>query len=294
MAPPPPTTAWLPQSGWPPPWVPPSAQEPGRQTAGHQTAGRQAADNPDGYSPRNETPAVDAPPHAPSNEPTSDSSRPVYAPAPVAAPKPSPVAAVAKSGIDLGGVPVGAKTSSLFDEAGGTRTSSIWPGFVSYAFAAAAPSRLCTQDPAGKDRDTAPATGRSAGDYNTADFLPGLNNVPWGGVVNGTFVALTGVAVLRAHAAPVGDVTIEFYPHWDAVRDKASAKPAVSLPATVRAYEAQNGFLLRALVRAPASPVACLDILIPYTGFHATKGRIHYTRGGAEYAAAFTPARLRQ
>ncbi len=76
--------------------------------------------------------------------------------------------------------------------------------------------------------------------------------------------------------------------------DKAAAKPAVSLPAVVRTYEAQNGFIYRAVVRSPGSPIVCLDLLIPYTGFRTLKGRIHYVRGGTEYAAAFTPARLKQ
>jgi hypothetical protein len=195
---------------------------------------------------------------------------------------------------DFGGTKVGPETPSLFDQAGGTKTSSIWPSFVSYAFAAAPPTPTCSKDEAAQDPTIDPLSRRqSITDFSSADFLPGMNNVPWGAMVNGSFVVLSGVAVLRSHATPAGDITIEVYPGWASVRDKAAAKPAITLSATVRTYEAQNGFVFRAITHSPASPIACLDLLIPYNGLRALAGRLHYHRGGAEYAAGFIPARLR-
>lgn len=192
--------------------------------------------------------------------------------------------------IDFAGVRVSPKTPSLFDEAGGPRPSAIWPSFVSRAFAATPPSRTCTLDRMAMDSESQP--GVSPSSHNTAEFLPGLNDAPWAGMVNSSFIAIPDMAVLRSHSAPANDVVIEVYPHWDKVGDKGAAEPALSLPAVVRTYEAQNGFLYRALVRPGGSPIACLDILIPYTGFHALNGRIHYYRGRTEYVATFVPALL--
>ncbi len=108
--------------------------------------------------------------------------------APATRPPPASMNAT-KSALDFGGAKVGARTPALFEEGGGASTSGFWPGFVSKAFASAAPTAACSQDPVAKDTGAVPSAA-TADRHSTADFLPGLNDVPWGGTVNGYFIAL--------------------------------------------------------------------------------------------------------
>ncbi len=195
--------------------------------------------------------------------------------------------------IDFGGQKVGGELPSLFEEAGGPQQSGFWPPFISNAFAHAPPNASCYRDAALQSSGPKTmATGVPVSQYSTVDYLPGLNHVPWGEMVNDHFIVLSGVGVLRAQALPTNDITLEIYPHWSTIRDKGSAKPAYTLPAVVQTHRAQNGFVLRLFVRSESPPITCVDVLIPYSGFRAAAGRIHYGVGSSEYVARFVPARL--
>jgi hypothetical protein len=196
---------------------------------------------------------------------------------------------VTTAAVDFGGKQLG-NEASLFVEGGGAKQPSFWPAIVARALAGAAPPDKCSQEL--ERQDLKLVVRKPIDTYNTAEFLPGLNHVPWGALVNGHFVVLSGVAVLRSHSISVDDPVIEIYPNWGNVRNKATATPKYALSTKVRTYEAAHGILYRLVVTAKDTPVSCLDMLIPYTGMKAIVGRIHYHRGVIEYIASFAPARL--
>jgi outer membrane protein OmpA-like peptidoglycan-associated protein len=201
----------------------------------------------------------------------------------------APAAAV----IDFGGGKASPPLPSLYDEAGGARQKTAFFGLVSEAHAAVPPTASCTDDRArhgGTVRSL--ATDKPVEDYKTNEFIPGLYNVPWGGIANNNLVALNGMAVLKSNIMPAANPTIMVYPGWSQVSNKQAAKPVYSLSTTVNTYDGQNGFVFRVFPE-DSKVLSCMDLLIPYSGLASMDGRIHYYIADVEYVAGFAPAMLR-
>jgi outer membrane protein OmpA-like peptidoglycan-associated protein len=225
------------------------------------------------------------------DKPVSAPEKPVKAKqtASAAAKAEAPLAAV----IDFGGGKASLPLPSLYDEAGGARQKTAFFGLVSEAHAAVPPTASCTDDRArhgGTVRSL--ATDKPVEGYKTNEFIPGLYNVPWGGIVNNNLVALNGMAVLQSNIMPAANPVIMVYPNWSQVSNKPEAKPAYSLSTTVNTYDGQNGFVFRVFPE-DSKVLSCMDLLIPYSGMKSTDGRIHYYIADVEYIAGFSPSMLR-
>jgi outer membrane protein OmpA-like peptidoglycan-associated protein len=232
-----------------------------------------------------------APPTPVASTATATTSPPPPEPTPTA-PQPSP--SVKKALVDFGGQPVSGSLPSLIDEAGGTKAPAISFGFISQAFAASPPTSSCTEDRARQGGTVKSlATGKPIEEYSTAEFVPGMNGVPWVYSVNDNLVALSGVGVLRSGARPISDPTVKVFPNWSKVKNQSAAKPAYSLNAVANTYEANNGFLYRIFVEDKQQVISCADILIPNSGVGAQNGRLHYYANSQEFAALYKPAAVR-
>jgi len=226
--------------------------------------------------------------------PTASAPEAEVSPAPVARSEPPAKKKASKAQVDFDGTPVTGALPSLLDQVGGPKLPVISLGLISSAFAAAPPAATCTEDRARQGGTVKSlATGKAISAYNTAEFLPGLNNVAWGAEVNDHLIALSGVGVVRSNTKPVSNPTVEIYPRWSGVSNKSTAKPTYTLATTVNTYEGKDGFIYRVFIESDQAPLSCLDILIPYSGFKAEAGRIHYYAGGSEYFANYAPKLLR-
>jgi outer membrane protein OmpA-like peptidoglycan-associated protein len=194
--------------------------------------------------------------------------------------------------VDFGGVRVETRPPSLYDKAGGAKPAGISFGLISKAFATTPPTASCADDRARRGGQVKSLSNDQPLDFNTADVLPGLNNVAWGSTVNDNLVVMVGMTVLRDSSRPISNPRVDVFPRWSRVRDKRAANPAYSLSTTVNTYEAKDGFVYRVFVDERQNVMSCVDLLIPYSGFKSSEGRLFYYMGNTEYMASYAPKKL--
>lgn len=120
----------------------------------------------------------------------------------------------------------------------------------------------------------------------TSEYLPGLNNAAWAGVVNGQTVALTHVSVLRDGATPTGKPDVLVYRDFDPTKpNQKSRKADFNGSPDVSVYRGDKGVLYRVF---SAGPVRCMDVVIPNSNTAAAPASwLYYQKDGQTYRAAY-------
>lgn len=166
-------------------------------------------------------------------------------------------ASVADSSFDLdfGGKPVNNGQFKAVDIGKPLKVSSF--SIISSAYAADdTPLGSCASDrPRISNRVKSLSTGQS---LKTSDYLPGTASASWSGMVNRHMVGMSGVAVLRDGATPVGRPNFYVWKNWV---DGSKAIPETKTTAEVNAYQGDRALLYR--VFPVEGPVRCIDLVIP-------------------------------
>jgi len=183
--------------------------------------------------------------------------------------------------IDFGGTPATATNWKPMDIGQQVSTSSSF-SFISTAHAADdIRSVSCAQDHPRHSGDVKNlATGKT---YSIREFLPGAAKANWGAKVNGHFVGLNPVSVLRDGTTPAERPNLLIFKNWT-----TSPTPDSTIPAYVNAYVGDKGLLYRAFPEK--GPIKCIDMLIDRA--NPTKGvgsNIIYAKNGASFQADYNP-----
>lgn len=217
------------------------------------------------------------------------------APASVPSARPSvpsaPSTAVAKKvaspldDMDLGGAPVNGdfRTADIGKTA---RASSF--SLISSAYASDdAPVGNCAQD---RPRISHGVKSLSTGEiYKTSDYLPGTATASWGQNVNGHYIGMANVAVLRDGGQPSGRP--RFFAYKNYVKG-SGAKPDYAAQPDVNAYQGEKALLYRVFLNT--GPLQCIDMVIPNrTPSKAPDSTIVYSRNNALYQVAYSPQLIR-
>jgi outer membrane protein OmpA-like peptidoglycan-associated protein len=119
-------------------------------------------------------------------------------------------------------------------------------------------------------------------EYHVSEYLPNLYGTSWSDTVNGNIVALTGVAVLRDGAAPVGKPTLLIYKAAHGKADAASKADFRSNP-DVNTYQGETGLLYRVFVNGP---IKCMDVVFPREHpLSANNSSLFYTKADKHLVA---------
>ena len=121
--------------------------------------------------------------------------------------------------------------------------------------------------------------------YKMSEYLPGARHTAWGGQVNGHYVGLTNVTVLRNGGKSDEMPTLMIYKNWQP-GSKQSAE--IKTHAEVNAYQGEKAILFRAF--PVVGPVRCIDMVIAKaTPYAAPESNLVYQLGGALYQANYAP-----
>lgn len=210
------------------------------------------------------------------------------------------------SELDFGGEPAKASTDNEIKSALGkaiqpakgvmTSIASLGNFFVKQA--QADDSKVydlpCTADaPRYSGKYVSLQTGKAVGagkEHSTADYAPGLYQTSWVGVVNGNYLGVAPVAVLRGSFQSASAPNL--YVYANTTSPGANAKPTLKLPMQVNVYPGENGILYR-MYSTGNTKVVCTDLVLPNTKpFAAKAGKLYYKQANGIYQATFEPAIL--
>lgn len=181
--------------------------------------------------------------------------------------------------IDFGGTPVNGQFKAI-DIGSATQKSTF--SIISSAHADEMPMGSCAQDRPRIRGDVKSLDGKA---YKTAEYLPGAAQAAWGAQVNGHYVGMTQVSVLRDGGKPSEVPTVLIYKNWQ----PGSKQPAnIKTRAEVNAYQGEKALLYRAF--PVEGPVRCIDMVIAKTTpYAAPESNLVYHRSGVLYQANYTP-----
>lgn len=134
-------------------------------------------------------------------------------------------------------------------------------------------------------------TGKTVGaDTKTADYAPGLYQTSWVGVVNGNYLGITPVGVLRANFQPASHPSLLVYANT--IVPGADAKPSMKIPMQVNVYPGEKGILYRMYATGSTSLV-CADLILPRRApFTASAGKLYYKHSGQTFENDYMPSIL--
>ncbi|MEL4302173.1 OmpA family protein [Shewanella sp. ZOR0012] len=136
------------------------------------------------------------------------------------------------------------------------------------------------------------ATGESysRNDYNTADYLPGMNGTVWVNKVNGHYIGLTPVAVIKDSGTAVSAPKVNI---WKNYKGSSKDAPSYQLTSHVETYYGDKGLLYRVFTTEKDSPVRCMDVVMPIDrSATAIAGKLYYEKNKTVYEANFEPKLL--
>ncbi|AUD59252.1 hypothetical protein AYJ58_06995 [Shewanella sp. Pdp11] len=136
------------------------------------------------------------------------------------------------------------------------------------------------------------ATGESynRNDYNTADYLPGMNGTVWVNKVNGHYIGLTPVAVIKDTGTAVSAPKVNI---WKNYKGSSKDAPNYQLTSHVETYYGDKGLLYRVFTTEKDSPVRCMDVVMPIDrSATAIAGKLYYEKNKTVYEADFEPKLL--
>lgn len=150
----------------------------------------------------------------------------------------------------------------------------------------------CLKDSPRYEGDVVSLKSGKAIEYRTSEYWPGLYQTSWVSVVNGNYVGLTPVGVLRDSAKSVTSPDMLVYIGKD---QPGNVKADFKSGTMTQAYQGTGGVLYR-FYPAPKdtqSSVVCGDIVFPNKApFEGRSGRIYYRKAGVIYSAEFKPKML--
>jgi hypothetical protein len=133
-------------------------------------------------------------------------------------------------------------------------------------------------------------TGKAAVTARTADYAPGLYQTSWVGEVNGNYLGVTPVGVLRANFQPASQPNLLVYANTDS--PGLNAKPTLKIPMQVNVYPGEKGILYRMYSTGKASLV-CADVILPrHAPFTAPAGKLYFKRNGQMFENDYMPSML--
>lgn len=183
--------------------------------------------------------------------------------------------------IDFGGTPVTAGNWKSMDIGQQVSTNSSFSFFSTAHAADDVRSVSCAQDRPRHSGDVKNlATGKT---YSIREYMPGAARANWGAKVNGHFVGIYPVAVLRDGTIPSDKPNLVIFKNWI-----NAATPDSTIPANVNAYVGDKGLLYRAFPEN--GPIKCIDVLIDHA--NPTKGmgsNIVYAKNGTNYQTDYNP-----
>lgn len=209
-------------------------------------------------------------------------------------------ASMAKSWVDFGGEPASGKIAAEVSKSMGKAIKpekSIIASFGGFFVkeAQAADEKIynlpCTADsPRYGGQYLSLETGKAAVTAKTADYAPGLYQTSWVGVVNGNYLGITPVGVLRANFQPASQPNFLVYANTDS--PGVNTKPTLKMPMQVNVYPGEKGILYRMYSTGKASLV-CADVILPrHAPFAAPAGKLYYKNSGQVYESNFKPEML--
>ena len=127
-------------------------------------------------------------------------------------------------------------------------------------------------------------------DYNTADYLPGMNGTVWVSKVNGHYIGLTPVAVIKDSGTAISAPKVNI---WKNYKGSSKDAPNYQLTSHVETYYGDKGLLYRVFTSEKDSPVRCMDLVMPIDrSAAAIAGKLYYEKNKAVYEADFEPKLL--
>ncbi|MEL4280590.1 MULTISPECIES: OmpA family protein [Shewanella] len=127
-------------------------------------------------------------------------------------------------------------------------------------------------------------------DYNTADYLPGMNGTVWVNKVNGHYIGLAPVAVIKDSGTAVSAPTVNI---WKNYKGASKELPSYQLSSHVETYYGDRGLLYRIFTTDKESPVRCMDVVMPIDrSTTAITGKLYYEKNKTIYEAGFEPKLL--
>tara|TARA_R110002033_G_scaffold170712_1_gene213907 strand:- start:3148 stop:4683 length:1536 start_codon:yes stop_codon:yes gene_type:complete len=194
--------------------------------------------------------------------------------------------------VDFGGKPMTEITSNFAQLVGERKDNSF--ALFSKAYASEISSLNCiVEGPRVDGEIKSLATGEryQKSDYNTADYLPGMNGTVWVEKVNGHYIGLTPVAVISDGGAAVASPDIKIWKNFD--KSKAQNTPNYQVSSTVETYYGETGLLYRVFSKDNSAPVRCMDIVMPIDrSAKAIAGKLFYENNKTVYEVNFEPKLL--
>lgn len=207
--------------------------------------------------------------------------------------------ASSKSGVDFGGELTSDKIAPEISKSMGKAIKSekgllaSWSNiFVSEAQAADEKvyNLPCTADaPRYGGKYLSLATGKATKETKTAEYAPGMYQTSWVGVVNGNYLGLTPVGVLRANFQPVSQPNLLV---WANTVTPGQARYTLKIPMQVNVYPGDKGILYR-MYSTGKNNLVCADVVLPrHAPFAAPAGKLYSKRDGQVFESDYVPSML--
>lgn len=120
-------------------------------------------------------------------------------------------------------------------------------------------------------------------EYDTTDYLKGLNKSSWFGRVNGHLIGLTRVGVLRNGGVAANKPNLLIYKN----HKNKKAKPNFKSQPDINTYLGDEALLYRVFSKGP---IQCMDIVIPHANpKSAQDSLIVYRNKGELFSRTFNP-----
>lgn len=193
--------------------------------------------------------------------------------------------------VDFGGKKM-TNPSTNFDLLVGVKTENAFSLF-SKAYASEVSSLNCAVEGArvsGELKSLTTGKSYNRKDYNTGDYLPGMNGTVWVNKVNGHYIGLTPVAVLKNSGNAVSAPKINIWKNYNGSENDV---PNYQLATHIETYYGDKGLLYRIFVNDKNSPISCMDVIMPIDRTATAKaGKLYYEKNEAVYEADFEPKLL--
>ena len=194
--------------------------------------------------------------------------------------------------VDFGGKPMTDITSNFAQLVGERKDNSF--ALFSKAYASEISNLNCIVEGQRVDGEIKSlATGKpyQKSDYNTADYLPGMNGTVWVEQVNGHFIGLTPIAVISDGGAAVASPDIKIWKDFD--NSKAQKMPSYQVSSAIETYYGETGLLYRVFSTDDNAPIRCMDIVMPIDrSAKAIAGKLYYEKSKTVYEVDFEPKLL--
>lgn len=142
---------------------------------------------------------------------------------------------------------------------------------VSSAYAASSPVSSCAFDsPRVEGEVKNLATGKVLKNA-TRDFIPGMNERPWSGIVNGHQVVISPVSVLKNDAEVISNPAVYVQKNFNNGNKSSQREKSV-----VNTYDGEESILYRVFLQDGSRSMECIDLVLSKTNSASVAGEIYY------------------